>query len=134
MESSLPHHRGGRYGMSESTAGGSAFADTFHPHRQEPQTSQGLSNTPVENLEPSHGPTISRLEAASQGDGDEIGRYSGHAVGMMARSLGLGEEPNTRSRTEQKALHDCKSRKETCIVNCAITATSWPHLGGKKVQ
>jgi hypothetical protein len=23
-------------------------------------------------------------------------------------------------------------RRETCVVNCAITATNWPHTGGKK--
>jgi hypothetical protein len=25
-------------------------------------------------------------------------------------------------------------RRETCVVNCAITATSWPHVGGKKTR
>lgn len=25
-------------------------------------------------------------------------------------------------------------RRETCVVNCAITATSWPHMGGKKTR
>ena len=25
-------------------------------------------------------------------------------------------------------------RRETCIVNCAIMATSWPHLGGKRLN
>lgn len=25
-------------------------------------------------------------------------------------------------------------RRETCVVNCAITATNWPHTGGKKTR
>jgi hypothetical protein len=23
-------------------------------------------------------------------------------------------------------------RRETCVINCAIAATNWPHRGGKK--
>lgn len=26
----------------------------------------------------------------------------------------------------------CLGRRETCIINCAIAATAWPHIGGKR--
>ncbi|KAH8888803.1 Metallo-dependent phosphatase [Thozetella sp. PMI_491] len=38
------------------------------------------------------------------------------------------------ARNENLALdnHGPMCRRETCIVNCAVVATSWPHTGGKR--
>ncbi|KAH6841035.1 Metallo-dependent phosphatase-like protein [Chaetomium sp. MPI-CAGE-AT-0009] len=38
----------------------------------------------------------------------------------------------TSEGTRQPAAMDRTGRRETCIVNCAIVATGWPHVGGKR--
>ena len=47
-------------------------------------------------------------------------------------SLGIGGDPATHARCDHEALLGRMGRRETCIINCAIAATSWPHAGGKK--
>ena len=47
-------------------------------------------------------------------------------------SLGIGGDPATHARCDREALLGRMGRRETCIINCAIAATSWPHTGGKK--
>ncbi|KAL2175144.1 Metallo-dependent phosphatase-like protein [Thermothelomyces heterothallicus CBS 202.75] len=41
----------------------------------------------------------------------------------------VGSEPE---RPGQGTTRGREGRKETCIVNCAIVSTSWPHKGGKR--
>ncbi|KAL2142570.1 hypothetical protein VTI28DRAFT_1016 [Corynascus sepedonium] len=36
--------------------------------------------------------------------------------------------------TGQATRMSREGRKETCVVNCAIVATSWPHTGGKRLN
>ncbi|KAH8163082.1 hypothetical protein CIB48_g5170 [Xylaria polymorpha] len=43
-------------------------------------------------------------------------------------TLGLGENPDS-ARSDQAALAGRLGRKETCIVNCAIQHSSYPHSG-----
>ncbi|KAI1753217.1 Metallo-dependent phosphatase-like protein [Xylaria castorea] len=43
-------------------------------------------------------------------------------------TLGLGENPDS-ARSDQAALAGRLGRRETCIVNCAIQHTSYPHSG-----
>ncbi|RYC59841.1 hypothetical protein CHU98_g6361 [Xylaria longipes] len=43
-------------------------------------------------------------------------------------TLGLGENPDS-ARSDQAALVGRLGRKETCIVNCAIQHSSYPHSG-----
>lgn len=45
---------------------------------------------------------------------------------------GVGGDPTTSLRCDRAALHGRMGRRETCIVNCAIMATSFPHAGGKR--
>ncbi|KUI61071.1 Metallophosphoesterase domain-containing protein 1 [Cytospora mali] len=45
---------------------------------------------------------------------------------------GLGGNPNLSVRCDRPALACRMDRRQTCIVNCAIAATNWPHTGGKK--
>jgi hypothetical protein len=58
--------------------------------------------------------------------GDPTGRVeddpdSSTDTGGRAESTG---QPTTRGRRT--------GRRETCVVNCAIVATGWPHTGGKR--
>ncbi|KAK7438937.1 calcineurin-like phosphoesterase [Colletotrichum acutatum] len=46
---------------------------------------------------------------------------------------GLGGDP-TSPRTDVAALAGRLGRRETCVVNCAIMAKSYPHVGGKTVN
>lgn len=45
---------------------------------------------------------------------------------------GVGGNPDVSVRCDRRALCCRMGRKETCVVNCAIAATSWPHQGGKR--
>ena len=47
-------------------------------------------------------------------------------------TLGVGGDPTTSLRCDRAALYGRMGRRETCIVNCAIVATSFPHTGGKR--
>ncbi|KAK1978243.1 calcineurin-like phosphoesterase [Colletotrichum cereale] len=46
---------------------------------------------------------------------------------------GLGGDP-TSPRSDTAALAGRLGRRETCVVNCAIMAKSYPHVGGKTVN
>ncbi|KAJ0360508.1 hypothetical protein COL26b_014042 [Colletotrichum chrysophilum] len=46
---------------------------------------------------------------------------------------GLGGDPAS-VRADRTALVGRLGRRETCVVNCAIMAKSWPHVGGKTVN
>lgn len=41
----------------------------------------------------------------------------------------LGDEPQCTTRPDPMGR---LGRRETCVVNCSIMATSWPHIGGKR--
>lgn len=45
---------------------------------------------------------------------------------------GVGGNPNLSVRCDRPALCRRMGRRETCVVNCAIAATNWPHTGGKR--
>lgn len=50
-------------------------------------------------------------------------------------TIGLGfSSDGGRSpvRSDAEALEGRMGRRETCVVNCAVTATSWPHGGGRR--
>lgn len=44
----------------------------------------------------------------------------------------VGGSPDVSVRCDVQALCCRLGRRETCVVNCAIAATNWPHTGGKK--
>lgn len=45
---------------------------------------------------------------------------------------GVGGNPDVSVRCDREALSGRMGRRETCIINCAIAATNWPHSGGKR--
>lgn len=45
---------------------------------------------------------------------------------------GVGGNPDVSVQCDVRALCCRLGRRETCVVNCAIAATNWPHTGGKK--
>lgn len=45
---------------------------------------------------------------------------------------GIGGCPESSVRCDRRALCCRMGRRETCVVNCAIAATNWPHTGGKR--
>lgn len=45
---------------------------------------------------------------------------------------GVGGQPDMTFRCDRRSLCCRMGRKETCVVNAAVAATSWPHTGGKK--
>lgn len=45
---------------------------------------------------------------------------------------GVGGDPSKTAKCDMQALACRLGRKETCVVNCAIAATNWPHVGGKR--
>ncbi|KAJ4418658.1 hypothetical protein N0V82_005449 [Gnomoniopsis sp. IMI 355080] len=45
---------------------------------------------------------------------------------------GVGGKPEVSARCDRRALCCRMGRRETCVVNCAIAATNWPHTGGKR--
>lgn len=45
---------------------------------------------------------------------------------------GVGGNPEMTARCDTRALCCRLGRRETCVVNCAIAATNWPHAGGKR--
>lgn len=45
---------------------------------------------------------------------------------------GVGGNPDVSVRCDVRALCCRTGRRETCVVNCAIAATNWPHTGGKR--
>lgn len=45
---------------------------------------------------------------------------------------GVGGNPEVTARCDTRALCCRLGRRETCVINCAIAATNWPHAGGKK--
>lgn len=62
-------------------------------------------------------------------------RSAPSAVSPGAGTVGLGLSPDTdrsHARSDVAALEGRLGRRETCVVNCAITATSWPHAGGRR--
>ncbi|ROT35567.1 hypothetical protein SODALDRAFT_69869 [Sodiomyces alkalinus F11] len=50
-----------------------------------------------------------------------------------AEVKGFGGEPASH-RSDQTALLGRRGRQETCVVNCAIMAKSYPHVGGRTMN
>lgn len=61
------------------------------------------------------------------------GTTSETAAELGLGTRGLAGDP-TSPRTEVAALAGRLGRRETCVVNCAIMAKSYPHVGGKTVN
>lgn len=45
---------------------------------------------------------------------------------------GQAGDPENMVRCDRASLLGRMGRRETCVVNCAIAATSWPHAGGRR--
>lgn len=95
-------------------------------------TGRGRSKAPLDN-------DGSRLATVPQSAPDaQAGDPDRHPSGCQCSSgtdrtlPGLGEDPGTSSRCNLEALRGRMGRQETCVVNAAIAATSWPHVGGKR--
>ncbi|KAH8909147.1 Metallo-dependent phosphatase [Coniochaeta sp. PMI_546] len=57
------------------------------------------------------------------------------AVFLCTGTLGLGQSLTTNRspvRSDTEALMGRMGRRETCVINCAVTATNWPHTGGRR--
>lgn len=63
-------------------------------------------------------------EATPGGEEEEDGNVAHPGVG----TLGLGEDPDS-ARCDRAALAGRLGRRETCVVNCAIQHSSYPHAG-----
>ncbi|KZL75030.1 calcineurin-like phosphoesterase, partial [Colletotrichum tofieldiae] len=82
----------------------------------------------------------SHLKDRSSGVGENVtpgpptpGGTSERAAELGLGTRGLGGDP-TSPRSDTAALAGRLGRRETCIVNCAIMAKSYPHVGGKTVN
>ncbi|SPQ21307.1 31c15647-f253-4987-8ff3-bb80dffa8805 [Thermothielavioides terrestris] len=56
-------------------------------------------------------------------------------VGPADRNGGPGSSLELGAQRESTGLPnpvDRSGRRETCVINCAIVATSWPHVGGRR--
>ncbi|OIW29461.1 Metallo-dependent phosphatase [Coniochaeta ligniaria NRRL 30616] len=62
--------------------------------------------------------------------GEVVGR-GGLEVGEDGADGGKVEDENGEDG-DTEALKGRMGRRETCVVNCAITATNWPHTGGRR--
>lgn len=77
---------------------------------------------------------------AREGSREQGGGAGDHSANTMATvtalpgcgTRGVGGNPNLSVRCDRAALCCRMGRRETCVVNCAIAATNWPHTGGKK--
>ena len=70
-------------------------------------------------------------------DGAKVSRPSeecdrGEIAAPGFGTRGLGGDPDVSARCDREALWGRMGRRETCIVNCAIMANSYPHAGGKR--
>ncbi|KAL0932902.1 calcineurin-like phosphoesterase [Colletotrichum truncatum] len=70
-------------------------------------------------------------------DGGDVGTVTsvggGDGTGPGVGTRGLGGDPAS-ARADRDALMGRLGRQETCVVNCAIMAKSYPHVGGKTVN
>ncbi|KAL8300203.1 hypothetical protein RB597_010016 [Gaeumannomyces tritici] len=57
-----------------------------------------------------------------------------HDADPARGTYGMGGDPEESVRCDREALLGRMGRRETCIVNCAIMANSYPHVGGKKLN
>jgi hypothetical protein len=53
----------------------------------------------------------------------------GHATDSLGLASSRDRSP---ARSDMTALRGRTGRRETCVVNCAIAATSYPHVDGKR--
>lgn len=58
----------------------------------------------------------------------------GHGAHPTIGTLGLGGRDPSSMRCDSAALLGRMGRRETCFVNCAIMATSYPHTGGRAMN
>lgn len=56
---------------------------------------------------------------------------SGYGATGVSEGSGRASEPGAEL-LESTGQRDRAGRRETCVVNCAIVATGWPHSGGKR--
>ncbi|OHE92793.1 calcineurin-like phosphoesterase [Colletotrichum orchidophilum] len=77
------------------------------------------------------GNTPSGPSASASASGETMSLETAAKPGLGTR--GLGGDP-TSARTDAAALAGRLGRRETCVVNCAVMAKSYPHVGGKTVN
>ncbi|KAJ0108067.1 hypothetical protein J7T55_007186 [Diaporthe amygdali] len=93
-------------------------------------TSRG-GRHPLEN----DGSTVSReWSADSRGQGGACEHFADDTATALPGfgTRGIGGNPDVSVRCDREALRYRMGRRETCVINCAIAATNWPHSGGKK--
>lgn len=106
-------------GADESMVEDEKVEDGF---RSDPRCGLYLPRTAAEGPEPVVGPHTPTM-------GDPA------AVFLCTGTLGLGQSLNTNRspvRSDTEALMGRMGRRETCVINCAVTATNWPHTGGRR--
>lgn len=71
--------------------------------------------------------------ADRRGQGSGCQHFDGGVAALPGiGTRGIGGQPGQSVRCDRRALCCRMGRRETCVVNCAIAATNWPHTGGKK--
>lgn len=110
---------------------------------EDPGTAQNNNKMSLVDLS-SHGVTVpldhdgSPLRRGWPADKRAQGGVCQHLANDAATALpgfgtrGIGGNPSASVRCDLLALCCRMGRRETCVVNCAIAATNWPHTGGKK--
>ncbi|RKU41926.1 hypothetical protein DL546_002203 [Coniochaeta pulveracea] len=97
--------------------------DGLHDHTEDDDGQAEVS--PHHNQPSSSAYRLSRINQ-TRTDGPSLPGYATHS---------LGEAPirnRSQARSDTEALRGRTGRRETCVVNCAIAATSYPHIGGKR--
>lgn len=78
-------------------------------------------------------PLRQRWPADVRGQGRACEHVEDTATALPGFSTrGIGGRPELSVRCDRRALCCRMGRRETCVVNCAIAATNWPHTGGKR--
>ena len=111
------------------------FHDSVPGPRVQATSGRADSVDPLQRLPCS--PSV--LEVKSQGTAGSTGQDraegspdSHHTFNPGCTLGGVTELGIDSHETEGANLPGRRGRRETCIVNCAIVATSWPHRGGKR--
>lgn len=93
-------------------------------------TSRG-GRHPLDNDGSTVGQTMS---AQSEGQGGACEHFDDVTATALPGfgTRGVGGNPDVSVRCDREALCGRMGRRETCVVNCAIAATNWPHRGGKR--
>lgn len=84
---------------------------------------------------PASSSSSSSLSSSAAADGvNSTSGVSGPGDAQLHGTIGLGGDPSASSRCDGEALSGRMGRRETCVINAAIMAVSYPHIGGKKLN